>query len=387
LIGQRPNGILENFDATESAMLANVFDKCLTQDAWLALERRVGLVGLATLLREVLLSHNSPLLRAPHNANESCADPLTWMDWPSICTALEHSLDILEHAAEKAAQKRKPQTRLDMFPRDWFSVLLRSTLNELVDELKQTFEGPALLREFRRIRSSLCKLFQLVGKEEVVSLDEWKEDQPVLLNWQPIQGPESCYTRSKPPIPFPFDDAFWRRTEEGKNRTELIVTPAGHYSDPHNDDNGSGFMILQVRGYKVWFVWEGAEEHVREQYARAQQGLYLGNIDWCCQQFGPPKVYLMQPGSILIAGPSDVHAVLGLTASAHWSLSFVSEKLRHSCNEMMSVWQSLLDKSPSVPENEVFRDFLVARKKELEMARWLWEEFDAISSAFSPTDC
>ena len=313
----------------------------LPETAWDHLKRRNP--AFTTLLWKVLsreIKAESPAFRVAMCSAGPGGHPSSWMDWTNVRAGVSASITQIEAKVGQYVKAGKSITLRDLFPIHSFYLLAKSSFDEFMEDTNRRYQGDALTNQFAIWKEGINNLMDSIEVGENDSVENWVLGQVAVLDWNSalVDGP---FSRLPPPLPHGYNDALWRRYD-GKTHASLVMTPAGHLSYCHADDNLAGFEIITIHGYKAWFIWDSTPECILKQQAQLDQGLNLRDFNWCLEELGIPVVYITTPGTGFIGYPGYIHAVFSFTPSAHWAIAMVSEKMRPRTMELLPIWKDWL---------------------------------------------
>jgi len=111
-------------------------------------------------------------------------------------------------------------------------------------------------------------------------------------------------------------------------------------SEPHLDQAGSGTLLVQLLGRKVFIVWPPMEKNL--EWFSNLYGIHYGSIfDAALDQLEFPQCIVLEEGQYEILGPGYIHGVLSAMNSAIAGIPVVHRSMMSEAQRAMK-WSRIL---------------------------------------------
>jgi len=102
---------------------------------------------------------------------------------------------------------------------------------------------------------------------------------------------------------------FFRSFADGTPAISATITPPGTISEPHIDQAGSGTLLIQLLGRKVFVVWPPMEKNL--EWFSDMYGIHYGAIfEAALEHLEQPECLIFEQGQYHILPPGYIHDVL-----------------------------------------------------------------------------
>ena len=172
-----------------------------------------------------------------------------------------------------------------------------------------------------------------------------------------------------------------RILDDGTVHISATITPPAAISEPHLDQGGSGTLLIQVHGQKLFVVWPPTPRNL--EWFCPLHGLRRGAIfEQALDNLDDPYCLILEQGKHATLRPGYIHGVLSATNSAVARVPFVHRDLWEEAKCVLQ-WELKLaetrDKGTSEERETVggIIDGIDADKK-----LWVFLPMDDISTEF-----
>lgn len=143
------------------------------------------------------------------------------------------------------------------------------------------------------------------------------------------------------PIPEEYRHAHIFKTVDGvMPAISATITPAGTITEPHIDQGGSGTLLFEIMGKKVFVIWPPTPKNL--EWFAPLYGLHYGAFfTSAIEHLEQAECHVLEQGQHYLLQPGYIHGVLSATNSAVAGVPIVGEGLRSDANRTMD-WESAL---------------------------------------------
>jgi len=132
----------------------------------------------------------------------------------------------------------------------------------------------------------------------------------------------------------------FRSFEDGTPAVSATITPAGTITEPHIDQTGSGTLLIQLLGRKVFVIWPPRPNNL-EWFAN-KYGIRCGTIfEAALQRLEFPQCIIFEQGQYEVLGVGYIHGVLYPINSAVSGVPVVHSSLRSDADVEMQ-WERVV---------------------------------------------
>ena len=180
-------------------------------------------------------------------------------------------------------------------------------------------------------------------------------------------------------LPNHFKDGYtFQQSGKGKRKQPtctLTATPAGTISDPHIDQTGSGTLLFEVFGIKLFIAWPSTPHNLR--WMTNKYGTSRGTIlNVALKSLENPFYFILQRGQYQILGPGYIHAVFSPINSAVAGMKVVHSDFREEAEKAMEWEKALIDYRRSSAADPLEQQSAESVEKGLNSDRRLWAQHD-----------
>ena len=216
---------------------------------------------------------------------------------------------------------------------------------------------PSVMEEVRRanpksirFRDILSNLEERSKKKQFLTAFETLRTDPAHDPYDPVTKPYCIWDLSLKPggtlassisIPQQYQHGYvFRESKDGAPDISATITPPGTISEPHMDQTGSGTLLIQVLGRKLFIVWPPTQKNL--SWFSNKYGLHSGTIfEAALEALEMPYCLLLEQGDYSLLRPGHIHGVLSATPSAIAGVPVVHHDLRLE-GELLMEWESKL---------------------------------------------
>jgi len=132
--------------------------------------------------------------------------------------------------------------------------------------------------------------------------------------------------------------SIFKLLENGKPDIRATITPAGTISEPHIDQSGSGTLLIELQGIKMFVIWPPSKKNLAnfEPFDGSQK---TGDLEALLEVLEKAECLILEQGECHLLGPGYIHGVLSPMNSAVAGVRVVRESLRTGAREVME-WES-----------------------------------------------
>ena len=177
-------------------------------------------------------------------------------------------------------------------------------------------------------------------------------------------------------IPDEYQQGYIFKTIDDQTRAITItITPPGTIADCHLDQTGSGTLLTQLLGSKLFIIWPPTAKNLA--WFSNKFGLNYGTmLDAALEELESPFCLFLEQGQYYLLGPGYIHAVLSPMNSAIAGVPVVHSNLRSEA-EMAMAWESeLLERRKDGTPLE--RATVENIERGLQEDRLLWNQLDML---------
>ena len=132
----------------------------------------------------------------------------------------------------------------------------------------------------------------------------------------------------------------WRVMDESP-AFSATITPLGTISEPHMDQTGSGTLLIELLGKKLFIVWPPTPRNL--SWFSDKYGLFSGTIfEAALQRLESPYCLVLEQGEYHLLLPGHIHGVLSATNSAIAGVPIVHSNFKDEAMKVMK-WESDLE--------------------------------------------
>jgi len=142
-------------------------------------------------------------------------------------------------------------------------------------------------------------------------------------------------------IPQQYQQGYvFRQSKDGAPAISVTITPPLTISEPHVDQTGSGTLLIEVLGRKLFIVWPPTPKNL--SWFSNKHGLHSGTIfEAALEALEMPYCLLLEQGDYSLLPPGHIHGVISATHSAVAGVAVVHLDLQLEADKVME-WESKL---------------------------------------------